>query len=251
MSFGRQSQGIWEGTDEVLSVNAITPQQFNTVLEWSNDSPVPVDLQVEVTSPGSSSGFPSDVLRNFFAGSYLPGLTPYISEGPCAVMKVEFGGLQPRTVFADLANGRFSIGAQESVRVSFARWMGGVEDPLPLRVRASVAPGSGDSELLRYTAYLSLDSGNSYGFEVPVPPGARYGDVYVNPSQSQDFGTATAPVIECSTAFAAVRDYTSGTYYPPTGPLPILGTDASATLALVINNITANNCKAYAVFWVQ
>lgn len=244
--FGKQSQGILDVTDDVFSSTATRPDNWKLLIDWENDCAEACDLQLEVTqAQGTNDSFPPNNFRNYTAGSYYTG-GGSTSTDPKGIIKVEFGGFQPRTVYADLANGRFSVGGQEKVRVSVCRWGVATGATTTLRARASIVPSSGDSELLRYSARLTIAAADNE--TITVPPGARYFEVYPDCSNA---GAANAPVLSLSGAVSGKRDLLQGIYYPPSSPLPIQGVSGAGGQTVTVANSGSASVDVLLVFWVQ
>ena len=241
---GKQRGGVLETSD--LPSNVSGPTNWQLLLDWSHSLPAPVELNLELRkaeAPGSV--FPIRNQSGYFAGSNWSGPPVYLANAQCGVMRLEFGAAVPRVLYADLQNGRYSLGVQRSVRVSVAFW-GTTVLTSNLIIWGSVAPSNGDSDSLRYSAnFPVINAGASV--MMAVPPGARYFDCYPG---VVDAGTANAPNVRVQGAVRCKRDMASGIYYPPSSPLPVEIANSGGSF-VQIDNQGAAAVDVIATFFVQ
>jgi hypothetical protein len=143
-----------------------------------------------------------------------------------------------RVIYADLRNGRFSLGAWSTVSVDCALWgLGAQLDTFD--VHAWLQP-AGDGEWLRYT--MPVEYGDSYS-DFPCPPGAQFVDLLAamqefsgsedtDPIPQVHWGDPNAPrYLISGRAESAVHDYQAQTFTPAHRPLNLRATSSDAPYA--------------------
>lgn len=237
LSIGRLSGGRCMIAAAVPPANASLPRTWELLLQWTRDTgPLAVDLQLQLTLQGNVSGaneFPSKRNTSYRAGANVSAgslwnFAPY----PLTIVMIELGsGPDARVIYSDLRSGRFSLGAQEQVRVSVARW-GPNNDSFDCLVQGSVAPSDGSSDYLTYSASIEIAAGDTVTMN--VPPGATFFECTADDYDCLLTITNGTP----ATAFW-VRDTTVGgagpAFVPPTSPIALPG----GTAFLFITNDSA------------
>lgn len=236
-------------TSAIPTGNATTISNWLQVMSWERFmGPMPVDLQIDVRLPTSAGGgFPEVYANNFCAGGYYDAGGPFAwddSADGCVALKIELGaGSNPRTLYADCRGGRYSLGSNNFVRVSVARWLaaGSGSDAV---VQAGISPSDGSGEYLTYSAVI--DAVAAAGSAVlAVPPGAAWWDFY-----GTDGSSWSAVSMDTAASWVARRFQSatpgSSVYDPPTSPMPLLGSNG-----IVLTNQGAAAAGVTACFWIR
>lgn len=228
--------------------NTLSPTNWQQVLSWEADVPIPVDLQLDVRLPTSAGGgFPDVNAINFCAGGYYDdGLgTTYTwddAASGCVVLRIEMGaGPDARTLYADCRGGRYALGSQKWVRVSVARWLAAGGGATAV-VSGAVAPADGSGDYLTYSAAIDAVAAAASAV-LAVPPGALWFDFYPTEGASWE---ATSTDATANWVARRVESAAAPVYNPPTSPLPLLGSNG----VTLVNN-SAGAAGAYVCFWVR
>jgi hypothetical protein len=226
--------------------NTLAPANWQQLLAWDSDVPVPVELQLTVAIPDAILTFPPAGTVGFCAGARYNNGAGTIwtwddSADGCVVMKIEMGsGPDARTIYADCRGGRYSLGSQRSVRVSVARWL--AAGVAACQVQGAVAPADGSGDYLTYSAAIGAVAAAGDA-TMPAPPGALWFDFY-----PEEDGEWEASSTDAAVNWRAQRSVVGAAplYMPPTSPLPLLGSNG-----ITLVNVGAAASGVYACFWVR
>lgn len=228
------------------ALNTARPAGFDLLLDWkaANGLSAPVELQLDFQRPGIyPTSFPVASRPVYFAGVCDTDGQPHTGYG-AAVVKIETGGRTPRTLYSDLRRGRWSLGSQESVKVSIAFWGLAWTDPSAfptgMQIAGNVVPHSPLAEPLRYTMAEALDPAAT--LQLPIPPGAVYCELVPQPNEVND-----ETKFELLDGVRAVRDYSAGTFYPPWSPVAV-NTEIDY---VTVKNSGTHNCQFYLTFFCE
>lgn len=251
----RQSGGYLALPATLPGINTTRPREFTFLLDFESAHPVAVEWQVnyETQDPTQpQGGFPnSNVAQEAFAGAYFDSSNIWTCEDRgCIVCKIELGaGLNARTLFTDLRAGRFSLGVQQRVRVSVARWLFAGDNDAVLAIQSTVAPAkTSDADPPTFTAEIVV-AGPGLSNTITVPTGAQY------------FDFTARPVVGLGNVYDATKIFVYGIdsqYYkdstlaapvvfPPASPWPV----RQGTTYFDVLNLGAVDAQVAMQFWIR
>jgi hypothetical protein len=223
---------------------------------WEPDESEAVDLVVQVmrTSNVTQTGSPFPPSTNYDLCAGQSGLVGDVHQ--YGVLQITFDAT--RVVYADMRNGRFSLGSWNSVVVEAALWGGGNgQQQNTFEVLAWVEPAA-DGEWLRYT--MPVSRGDAYS-SFRVPPGAQFVDLLAaqqeaaGPVPQVHWGDTNAPkFIVSGRAESAVHDYAAQSLTPSNRPLNLRGMLSDAAIATNVVNVakaSGDDIDLQVVFYVR
>jgi hypothetical protein len=240
--------------------NRYLPARWQKVVpNWHSEEPdeseaVDLVLQVMRTTHVTQTGSPFPPSTNFDLCAGQSGLAG--DTHGYGVLQITFDAT--RVVYADLRNGRFSLGSWNSVVVEATLWGGGSgQQADTFEVLAWVEPAA-DGEWLRYT--MPVARGDAFS-TFRVPPGAQFVDLLAaqqeaaGPVPKVHWGDPNAPKYVISgRAESAVHDYAGNALTPSNRPLNLRGmySDAAITSNVVtVAKDTGDDLDLQVVFYVR
>lgn len=238
-----QVGGIATLPPELSPLNLTMPVSYIFLLEWRSlkAQTCELEIQLQYQEPSlSAAGFPDSTFSlGFSAGARRDAVSEWSWADPVIVKYETGGGANARVFYSDLRPGRFSLGAQERVRMSFARWMLADVGGANVAVQGSIAPSHGtDADPPTYTASIQIPAGTTR--QMTAPPGALWWDF-----------NCTVPTQLRATTYQAVYDKNtvlgSLEQNPPVTPYPWLTSNSN----IDFENLGAVDTVLTATFWVR
>ncbi len=230
----------------IPAINTLEPRQFDLFASFESKEPQPVEWQVQAQYNEASTGVgfpPIGTAFNLFAGALDVAGGPILHGAQGAVVcKLELGGgPNARVIYTDLRNGRFSLGVQQFVKVSVARWA--INDPIGATILAqcSLVPSKGhtDAEPPVFSCLGNVAVAGTVS--VVIPPGATW--FYLT---NIDLGTQLT-VNAVNARWLVDSAAAAPVFYPPNPPWPV---PAGATV-LDIENTGGATANFNLQFWVR
>lgn len=219
--------------------DASTYQPMKLLARMELREPRSVSLHVRASGPPQST-------FDFDGMAQLPVLGGTDAIG--VVLIIDYGDLTGRhRVVADLRSGTYVLPAITFAQVYALAWAEAGALNFGFSIAATLSRGQPTNpKPFTYTgAGLIEAAGTRF---VPVPYYAQWVDIWAN-GWSGGIGDATAPILRAA-AVGLYRDYSSGLFVPPWGPVSLSG-DALDTDAFIIENAGAAEVRVYCQFYLE
>jgi hypothetical protein len=247
-----QSGGLVVVPAALHTLNTTIPRAFQAWLEFFSAQPQEVELEVQTQAQPVPipDGFPDGTnTATARAGAFSLGGTWDSNPGnsDIIVAKYETGsGVDARVFFGDVRPGRFSLGVQQRVRISVARWLraAGTADSQYV-VQGSIGPARGtDADPITYTCATNiLAAGESF---LQAPPGALYWWVDLANGLGP-FDGSILMVVDGQAQFSRTIDPAAPVQSPPGCPWPFPAGPGQVHFI----NTGASNLDVVVTFWVR
>ena len=179
---GRLAGGMARIAAACPAPNLTTPQAWQQLVEW-NGLASAVEWQVQITYETPNGGWPGanpmpgDFPPIRYANDVIAGMGGWNGlPATRVVAQIECGsGPVARKFYTDVRSGRFSLGVQERVRISVARWAANDYLDRTLIVQSTVGPAQmSDADPPTFSCSHVFEGGES--LYAIVPPGAVWFD---------------------------------------------------------------------------
>ena len=243
----RQAGGVAYVGAVINPLNLTTPRAFEQLLDWESKLPqaceLELQLQLQPGTPLSPTAFPDELFSSGYAAGAYNGF-PWDGGSPVITKYETGGGADARVFYSDTRPGRFSLGVQQRVRVSVARWLvdsGFVGSTLV--VQGSIGPSRGtDADPPTYTANGLVPTAANRN--LTAPPGAVWWDWQCSS------GSVGVPVqVQCEHGdglFYKDTTVAAPVVYPPSAPYPVI-----PFAGFNFINLGAVDAGVTVTFWVR
>lgn len=240
----RQSGGVLRVSPDLPTLNTVSPRDFTFLLEWEAKKPTSCELQMQLQYQEPSlvaSGFPDATYSyGFSAGARLDGSNVWDFADPIIAKYETGGGSNARVFYSDVRPGRFSLGVQQRVRMSIARWLQPDAGGGFIAVQGSIAACKfSDADPPTYTATTTIAAAASK--QITSPPGALWWDFSTAQLGSQIRVTSFQGLYYKDTTIA------SPVQIPPVTPYPWL----TGNSLLTVENVGALEATVTLQWWVR
>lgn len=204
------------------------------------DQPNPSNVTLHLRAFVANSPF------DFDAMAQDPELA--VANTPGLVLIVDYGDLAGRhRVVADLRSGSYVLPAVTFAQVYALYW-----DPAGVAgfgFQASAAFSRGAAANAKYFTYTSAGTIAAAGSAfIRIPTYAQYVDIWAN-GFAGGIGAANAPVLRAA-EIGLYRDYTTGLFVPPWGPVSLSG-DALDTDVFTLENAGPADVRCFVQFYLE
>lgn len=209
------------------------------IAQLENGSPCPVVLHLRLSTAGS----PFDYAFIANDAQFL-GATP----NPSFVVMIEYGDLAgSHRVVADCRSGSYQLPAVTYARVFALQW-NAAAIALQANVFAAFSRGYyASSHPLTYTVFADVLTGGSASVNVPYY--TQFVDVWAT-GWVGGIGAANAPILNAERPVSIYRDYTTGLFVPPWGPVSYSG-EMGVTDLLTVDNAGPATVRVWGQFYLS